>query len=85
MEEQTRMAPPPPSQSANDSTLDEDTQFYDPDQDIEERRAVRKGFRDLTRQLNGMKYIERTSGVMLTHGHIIQAPERSTWPLGTGG
>ncbi|KAI9822990.1 MAG: nuclear protein [Phylliscum demangeonii] len=29
-----------------------DTQYYDPDQDMQERRAVRKGFRDLTRDLN---------------------------------
>lgn len=30
-----------------------DTKYYDPDQDMEERRIVRKGFRDLTRELNG--------------------------------
>lgn len=30
-----------------------DTQYYDPDQDMEQRRIVRKGFRDLTRELNG--------------------------------
>ena len=30
-----------------------DTDFYDPDQDPEERRAVRKGLRDLARDLNG--------------------------------
>ncbi|KAI9884111.1 MAG: hypothetical protein M1823_004115 [Watsoniomyces obsoletus] len=53
VDEQARM--PPPSQVANESMVDEDTQFYDPDQDIEERRAVRKGFRDLTRQLNGSR------------------------------
>ncbi|KAI9793725.1 MAG: nuclear protein [Peltula sp. TS41687] len=29
-----------------------DTKYYDPDQDMEERRMVRKGFRDLTRELN---------------------------------
>lgn len=28
-------------------------QFYDPDQDTAERRRVRKGLRDLTRELNG--------------------------------
>ena len=31
-----------------------DTDFYDPDQDEDERRRVRKGLRDLTRELNGM-------------------------------
>lgn len=30
-----------------------DTRFYDPDQDPEERRAVRKGLRDLATRLNG--------------------------------
>lgn len=30
-----------------------DTEYYDPDQDMGERRAVRKGLRDLTRDLNG--------------------------------
>ncbi|KAI9804479.1 MAG: hypothetical protein M1825_001378 [Sarcosagium campestre] len=29
-----------------------DTQYYDPDQPVEERRAVRKGLRDLSRNLN---------------------------------
>lgn len=31
-----------------------DTDFYDPDQNEEERRRVRKGLRDLTRELNGI-------------------------------
>lgn len=31
-----------------------DTDYYDPDQDEEERRRVRKGLRDLTRELNGI-------------------------------
>ncbi|KAI9832160.1 MAG: hypothetical protein M1819_004511 [Sarea resinae] len=41
------------SQIAHERELEEaaDTQFYDPDQDIEERRAIRKGLRDLTREL----------------------------------
>ena len=30
-----------------------DKDFYDPDQDPEERRAVRKGMRDLAKELNG--------------------------------
>lgn len=45
----------PQSQTAHEKQLEEvnDTQFYDPDQDPEERRAVRKGLRDLTKDLNG--------------------------------
>lgn len=31
-----------------------DTEFYDPDQDPEERRAVRRGLRDLATKLNGI-------------------------------
>lgn len=31
-----------------------DKDFYDPDQDINERRRIRKGLRDLTRELNGI-------------------------------
>ena len=44
------------SQSVHERELEEaaDTQFYDPDQSMEERRAVRKGLRDLTRDLNGI-------------------------------
>ena len=30
-----------------------DSQYYDPDQDMDERRAIRKGLRDLNRDLNG--------------------------------
>ncbi|KAI9779946.1 MAG: nuclear protein [Geoglossum umbratile] len=42
------------SQAAHERHLDEvvDTHFYDPDQDINERRALRKGLRDLNRNLN---------------------------------
>ena len=32
-----------------------DKDFYDPEQSIEERRAVRKDFRDLSRELTGMQ------------------------------
>lgn len=35
------------------SQQDHDKQFYDPDQDEKERRRVRKGLRDLTRELHG--------------------------------
>lgn len=31
-----------------------DRQYFDPDQDIEERRATRKGMRDLAKELNGL-------------------------------
>lgn len=44
------------SQLAHERELEEavDTKFYDPDQDPEERRAIRKGLRDLARNLNGI-------------------------------
>lgn len=44
-----------PSQARHRRELEErvDKDFYDPDQDEEERRAVRKGMRDLNRELNG--------------------------------
>jgi len=43
------------SQDVHERELEEvvDTNFYDPDQDMQERRVVRKGLRDLTRDLNG--------------------------------
>ena len=31
-----------------------DRRYFDPDQDIEERRATRKGMRDLAKELNGV-------------------------------
>jgi hypothetical protein len=31
-----------------------DRQYFDPDQDVEERRATRKGMRDLAKELNGL-------------------------------
>ena len=45
-----------PSQAAHRRELEEraDKQFYDPDQDEEERRATRKGMRDLAKNLNGI-------------------------------
>lgn len=44
-----------PSQAVHRRELDErvDKQFYDPDQDEEERRATRKSMRDLNKELNG--------------------------------
>ena len=47
---------PMSSQAVHQRELEEaaDTQYYDPDQAPEERRAVRKALRDLTRDLNGM-------------------------------
>lgn len=41
------------SQVASQATRNSANQFYDPDQDHRERRQVRKGLRDLTRDLNG--------------------------------
>lgn len=45
-----------PSQAAQEKATQEvnDTDFYDPDQNEEERRAVRKGLRELVKDLNGM-------------------------------
>lgn len=40
-------------QEPSQSQLNE-KDVYDPDQDVEERRRVRKGLRDLTRELHGM-------------------------------
>lgn len=47
---------PEQSQSTHQRRLRQvvDTDFYDPDQDPEERRAVRKGLRDLASNLNGI-------------------------------
>ena len=43
------------SQAALRREIDErvDKRYYDPDQDVEERRALRKGMRDLQKNLNG--------------------------------
>ena len=42
-----------------------DTQYYDPDQPMEERRAVRKGIRDLARELAGQ------SEKRVKHQHLL--------------
>lgn len=44
-----------PSQARHRRELEKrvDKDFYDPDQDEEERRAVRKGMRELNKELNG--------------------------------
>ncbi|KAI9845744.1 MAG: nuclear protein [Sclerophora amabilis] len=49
-----RDGPPQDVQSDHDDGLEEtiDLEYYNPDQDMNERRAVRKGLRDLTRDLN---------------------------------
>jgi non-structural maintenance of chromosomes element 4 len=48
-------APSQFTQARHRRELDErvDKDFYDPDQDDEERRAVRKGMRELNKELNG--------------------------------
>lgn len=46
---------PNATQLAHQRQLEEavDTRYYDPDQSIEERRVIRKGLRDLTKELHG--------------------------------
>ena len=48
---------PNASQTAHERELAEagDRRFYDPDQSMDERRAVRKDFRDLSRELTGTR------------------------------
>ena len=50
---------PNASQSAHERQLAKvgDRRFYDPDQSMDERRAVRKDFRDLSRELTGTQYM----------------------------
>ncbi|KAM5471827.1 hypothetical protein MauCBS54593_003233 [Microsporum audouinii] len=62
---------PEQSQSTHQRRLREvvDTDYYDPDQDPEERRAVRKGLRDLASNLNDSRaeYIQpESNGLMQT-------------------
>lgn len=49
---------PNASQTAHERELAKvgDRRFYDPDQSMDERRAVRKDFRDLSRELTGTYY-----------------------------
>ena len=35
--------------------MDSSKEYYDPDQDQDERRALRKGMRELAKELNGMR------------------------------
>jgi non-structural maintenance of chromosomes element 4 len=55
---------PNPSQRAHERELQDsgNAEFYDPDQSMEERRAVRKGIRDLSKELNGEKLSHWISG-----------------------
>lgn len=50
---------PNASQTAHERELAEvgDRRFYDPDQSMDERRAVRKDFRDLSRELTGTRHM----------------------------
>ena len=50
---------PNASQTAYERELEEveDRRFYDPDQSMDERRAVRKDFRDLSRELTGTHHM----------------------------
>ena len=51
--------PPSASQAVHARELQKvgNRQFYDPDQSIEERRALRKEIRDLSKELNGWDYL----------------------------
>ena len=48
---------PNATQTTHDNRLAEvgDTEFYDPEQSIEQRRAIRRDFRDLSKELTGMQ------------------------------
>ena len=58
---------PNASQTAHERELAEvgDRRFYDPDQSMDERRAVRKDFRNLSRELTGTRYM--TSSQKISH------------------
>jgi hypothetical protein len=43
---------PVPRSRTRDLGEDEDSLYYDPDQDVDERRRIRRGLRDLTRNIN---------------------------------
>ncbi|KAL2820501.1 Nse4 C-terminal-domain-containing protein [Aspergillus cavernicola] len=51
------------------------TDFYDPDQDEKERRRIRKGLRDLTRDLNDSRNEYMQAGNTGIHDTIIKANE----------
>lgn len=67
---------PNPSQRAHERELQEsgNAEFYDPDQSMEERRAVRKGIRDLSKELNGEKVPHWISGKFIINISQIQEP-----------
>ena len=52
---------PNPGQSSQQEEVDpgEDLRYYDPDQSMEERRYIRKGYRDLARELIGWLTFQR--------------------------
>ncbi|OAL73420.1 nuclear protein Qri2/Nse4 [Trichophyton violaceum] len=66
---------PEQSQSTHQRRLRQvvDTDFYDPDQDPEERRAVRKGLRDLASNLND----SRSEFIQLESNGILQTVEKA--------
>ncbi|KAI9825134.1 MAG: nuclear protein, partial [Thelocarpon impressellum] len=59
-----RDATPSATQAAHEQELEEvvDSQIYDPDQPMDERRAIRKGLRDLARSLNDSRAELMTPG-----------------------
>ena len=63
-----------PSQAVHRKELEErvDKQYYDPDQNEEERRATRKGMRELAKELNGKSlrwlHAKMETNLVQTHG-----------------
>jgi hypothetical protein len=48
-----------------------DKDFYDPDQDEVERRAVRKGMRELNKELNGSFQAAASSNPCFATDHVV--------------
>ena len=78
---------PNPSQLAHERQLEQagNIDYYDPDQSMEERRAVRKGFRDLSRELQGQapnsmfKWRSLIQNIRLSHRISLAS---FNWPQG---
>ena len=67
---------PNASQLAHNARLEQtgDKNRYDPDQTMEERRAVRKGIRDLSRELTGTSHFNSLERPWLNFNEQILAP-----------
>ena len=57
------------SQTSSQRIQSSGNRYYDPDQDAGERRRVRKGLRDLTRDLNGESYLAHV--VAMKQGGVV--------------